>query len=105
MTSSERPPPEPLLKKEASLAALAQWGGDNSGNALEASNALEQFSVQIQDEIQLKTFRKFRAATFLTSKMIRSLHVPLMRRKASMGGGLGGGGVREGPLRTISSTR
>ena len=37
MTGSERPSPEPLLKKEASPAAL---GGENSGNALEASNAL-----------------------------------------------------------------
>ena len=36
MTSSERPSPEPLLKKEASPAVL---GGENSGNALEASNA------------------------------------------------------------------
>ena len=34
MSSSERPSPEPLLKKEP------YWGGDNSGNALEASNAL-----------------------------------------------------------------
>ena len=38
MTGSERPSPEPLLKKEASPAVL---GGDNSGNALEASNALQ----------------------------------------------------------------
>ena len=38
MTSSERPSPEPLLKKEACPAVLG--GGDNSGNALEASNAL-----------------------------------------------------------------
>ena len=37
MTSSERPFPAPLLKKEASPAVL---GGENSGNALEASNAL-----------------------------------------------------------------
>ena len=37
MTSSERPSPEPILKKEASPAVL---GGENSGNALEASNAL-----------------------------------------------------------------
>ena len=37
MSSSERPSPEPLLKKEASPAVL---GGDHSGNALEASNAL-----------------------------------------------------------------
>ena len=37
MTSSERPSPEPLLKKEASPAIL---GGENSGNALEASHAL-----------------------------------------------------------------
>ena len=37
MTGSERPSPEPLLKKEASPAALG--GGENSGNALEASNA------------------------------------------------------------------
>ena len=37
MTSSERPSPEPLLKKEASPAVLR---GENSGNALEASNAL-----------------------------------------------------------------
>ena len=37
MTSSERPSPKPFLKKEASPAVL---GGDNSGNALEASNAL-----------------------------------------------------------------
>ena len=34
MTSSERPSPEPFLKKQP------YWGGDNSGNALEASNAL-----------------------------------------------------------------
>ena len=38
MTGSERPSPEPLLKKEASPAVLG--GGENSGNALEASNAL-----------------------------------------------------------------
>ena len=37
MTSSERPSPEPILKKEASPAVL---GGENSGNTLEASNAL-----------------------------------------------------------------
>ena len=37
MTSSERPSPEPILKKEASPAVL---GGENSGSALEASNAL-----------------------------------------------------------------
>ena len=37
MTGSERPSPEPLPKKEASPAVL---GGENSGNALEASNAL-----------------------------------------------------------------
>ena len=37
MSSSERPSPEPLLKKEASPAVL---GGATSGNALEASNAL-----------------------------------------------------------------
>ena len=37
MTSSERPSPEPILKKEAAPAVL---GGENSGNALEASNAL-----------------------------------------------------------------
>ena len=38
MTGSGRPSPEPLLKKEAPPAVLG--GGDNSGNALEASNAL-----------------------------------------------------------------
>ena len=37
MTGSERPSPEPLLKKEVSQP---YWGGENSGNALEASNAL-----------------------------------------------------------------
>ena len=37
MSSSERPSPEPLLKKMARPVVL---GGDNSGNALEASNAL-----------------------------------------------------------------
>ena len=37
MTSSERPSLEPILKKEASPAELR---GENSGNALEASNAL-----------------------------------------------------------------
>ena len=37
MTGSERPSPEPDLKKEASPAVL---GGENSGNALEASNVL-----------------------------------------------------------------
>ena len=37
MTSSERPSPEPFLKKEASPAVL---GGEKSGNALDASNAL-----------------------------------------------------------------
>ena len=35
MADSERPSPEPLLKKEASPAVL---GGENSGNALEASH-------------------------------------------------------------------
>ena len=38
MTGSERPFPEPLLKKEASPAV--RGGGENSGNALEPSNAL-----------------------------------------------------------------
>ena len=38
MTSSERPSPEPILEKEASPAV--RGGGENSGNALEASNAL-----------------------------------------------------------------
>ena len=38
MTGSERPSPEPHLKKEASSAVLG--GERNSGNALEASNAL-----------------------------------------------------------------
>ena len=37
ITGSERPSPEPILKKEAPPAVL---GGENSGNALEASNAL-----------------------------------------------------------------
>ena len=36
MTSSERPSPEPFLKKKC---PQQYWGGDNSGNALEASNA------------------------------------------------------------------
>ena len=36
MTGSERPSPEPLLKKEPQT----YWGGEDSGNALEASNAL-----------------------------------------------------------------
>ena len=40
VTSSERPSPEPILKKEASPAGLG--GGENSGNALEASNALNK---------------------------------------------------------------
>ena len=39
MTSSERPSPEPILKKEASPAVLG-GRGENSGNALEASDAL-----------------------------------------------------------------
>ena len=38
MTGSERPSPEPLLKKEGSPAVLG--GGANSGNALEPSNSL-----------------------------------------------------------------
>ena len=38
MTGSERPSPEPLLKKKR--RPQPYWGGDNSGNALEASNAL-----------------------------------------------------------------
>ena len=38
MTGSERPSPEPILKKETSPAVLG--GGENSGNALEPSNAL-----------------------------------------------------------------
>ena len=38
MTSSERPSPEPILKKEAPPAVLGER--DNSGNALEAANAL-----------------------------------------------------------------
>ena len=36
MTGSERPSPEPLLKKRR---PQPYWGGENSGNALEASNA------------------------------------------------------------------
>ena len=39
MTSSERPSPEPLLKKE--LRPQPYSGGENFGNALEASNALK----------------------------------------------------------------
>ena len=38
MTGSERPSPEPLLKKEASPAVLGEE--ENSGNALETSIAL-----------------------------------------------------------------
>ena len=38
MTGSERPSPEPLLKKRGVPSRTG--GGDNSGNALEASNAL-----------------------------------------------------------------
>ena len=38
MTSSERPSPEPLLKKES--LPQPYWARENSGNALEASNAL-----------------------------------------------------------------
>ena len=38
MTGSERPSPEPLLKREASPAVL---GGVNCGDALEASYALD----------------------------------------------------------------
>ena len=45
MTSSERPSPEPILKKEAPPAVL---GGDNSGNALEASNALNHPSRTLE---------------------------------------------------------
>ena len=45
VTSSERPCPEPLLKKEASPAVLR--GGDNSENALEVSNALNYRALGI----------------------------------------------------------
>ena len=38
MTDSERPSLEPLLKKE--LRPQPYWGGENSGNVLEPSNAL-----------------------------------------------------------------
>ena len=38
MTSSERPSPELLLKLEG--CPQPNWGGENSGNALDASNAL-----------------------------------------------------------------
>ena len=37
MTGSERPSPEPPLKKRS---AQPYWGGENSGNGLEPSNAL-----------------------------------------------------------------
>ena len=37
MTGSERPSPEPLLKKKR---PQPYWGGENSGNALEPSTAL-----------------------------------------------------------------
>ena len=37
MSSSERPSPEPIQKKKR---PQPYWGGDNSGNALETSNAL-----------------------------------------------------------------
>ena len=37
MTSSERPSPEPILKKRS---VPSRTRGENSGNALEASNAL-----------------------------------------------------------------
>ena len=39
MTSSERPSPEPLLKKKRGIPRCTE-GGEDSGNALEASNAL-----------------------------------------------------------------
>ena len=38
VTSSERPSPEPFLKKRG--VPRPYWGGENSGFALEASNAL-----------------------------------------------------------------
>ena len=37
MTGSETPSPEPLLKKKK--RPQPYWGGENSGNALEASSA------------------------------------------------------------------
>ena len=40
MTSTERPSPEPLLTKEKEKRPQPYWGRDNSGNALEALNAL-----------------------------------------------------------------
>ena len=56
MTSSERPSPEPLLKKEASPAVLG--GRENSGNALEALNALNYRAWGIP-AFQEKTLRAF----------------------------------------------
>ena len=41
MTGSERPSPEPLLKKKR---PQPYWGGENSGNSLEASNALNYWA-------------------------------------------------------------
>ena len=38
MTSSDRTSPEPILKKKQAFQVLR--GGENSGNALQASNAL-----------------------------------------------------------------
>ena len=61
MSSSERPSPEPILKKEASPAVL---GGENSGSALEASNALNYrawgIPAVLSREISGNALRAFR---------------------------------------------
>ena len=62
MTSSERPSPKPLLKKEASPAVLR---GENSGNALEASNALHDrvwIPAVLSREIPGKALRAFQVS-------------------------------------------
>ena len=43
MTDTERPLPEPLLKKRR---PQPYWEGENSGNALELSNALNDRGLQ-----------------------------------------------------------
>ena len=62
ITGSERPSPEPLLKKEASPCSRT-GGGENSGNALEPSNALNyrawEIPAVLSREIPGKALRAF----------------------------------------------
>ena len=55
MTGSERPSPEPFLKKRR---PQPYWVGENSGNALDASNALNDRAWGIPVVLSMGNSRK-----------------------------------------------